>query len=103
MADLCARCGAEFGCGMSEGKSTCWCAELPAVLPVPKEGEGACLCPNCLKEDVARARLAWGQCVDCKHRRLLSTKGGNSIVHCGNEKLPKYPPLPMTGCAGFER
>lgn len=99
--ERCARCGAEFGCGMKEGKSSCWCAELPAVMPVPPEGEGACLCPQCLQEDVTRARLSWGLCVDCRHRRMLKTKGGGDIVHCTAEGLPRYPRLPVSGCAAF--
>lgn len=102
MAERCARCGASFGCGMTEGKSSCWCADLPAVMPVPKEGEGACLCPKCLQEDVARARLNWGQCLDCGHRRMLTTKGGGPIIHCTNPALEKYPRLPVSRCAGFE-
>lgn len=53
--ETCARCGKTFGCGMKDGASTCWCAELPPALPVPVEGEGACLCPDCLKAEIARA------------------------------------------------
>ena len=102
MADRCARCGASFGCGMTEGESSCWCAELPAVMPVPKEGEGTCLCPRCLQDDVAQARLRMGQCLDCRHRRMLKTKGGGDIVQCGHGRLTKYPPLPVSRCSGFE-
>lgn len=54
--ETCVRCGARFGCGRTEKKKTCWCAELPLVMPVPKEGN-ECLCPDCLKaEIVARTR-----------------------------------------------
>lgn len=101
--DTCARCKKEFGCGMSEGKSTCWCAELPAVLPVPAEGEGTCLCPDCLRDDVAKARLKLGQCLDCRHRKALRSKGGDDLVLCERPELPKYPRLPVSGCAGFAR
>ena len=86
--DTCARCKKEFGCGMSEGKSTCWCAELPAVLPVPAEGEGTCLCPDCLRDDVAKARLKLGQCLDCRHRKALRSKGGGDLVLCERPELP---------------
>lgn len=103
--DTCARCGASFGCGRTQGKPSCWCAELPAALPVPAEGEGACLCPACLGEDVARARLRLGQCLDCRHRKALRSKGGDDLVLCGlsgeDAQFAKYPRLPMTGCAGF--
>jgi hypothetical protein len=44
---VCARCGAAFGCGLS---AECWCALVPARLPLPDDG-GAddCLCPDCLR------------------------------------------------------
>lgn len=92
---------------MTEGKTSCWCAELPAVLPVPAEGEGACLCPDCLREDVAKARLRLGQCLDCRHRKALRSKSGEDLVLCARASaepaFPKYPRLPMSGCGGFER
>lgn len=92
---------------MKEGKTSCWCAELPAVLPVPAEGEGTCLCPDCLRDDVAKARLRLGQCLDCAHRKPLRSKGGGDLVLCGlaaeRPRFAKYPPLPMSGCAGFAR
>lgn len=43
----CPRCGAVFVCGNEAGAASCWCAELPAVLPVPGVG-GGCYCPECL-------------------------------------------------------
>ncbi|HEX7249891.1 MAG TPA: cysteine-rich CWC family protein [Burkholderiales bacterium] len=42
----CARCGAEFPCGMQAGERECWCASLPPLTPVPGRG---CLCRNCLE------------------------------------------------------
>jgi len=51
----CSRCGAGFGCAMADGSAgPCWCTELPAVVPVPREGEpAACWCPTCLKQHIA--------------------------------------------------
>jgi len=47
----CARCGAEFACGMQSaemrGEPRCWCAELPPLDPAPGRG---CLCRACLEE-----------------------------------------------------
>jgi len=45
----CAKCGQFYQCGAEQGKSTCWCFELPpSALPV---GDGVkCLCPSCLKD-----------------------------------------------------
>jgi hypothetical protein len=49
----CSQCGTAFTCGATAGEKTCWCASLPHVLPVPKEGEArGCLCPTCLQEAV---------------------------------------------------
>jgi len=42
----CARCGASFGCGLS---AECWCASMPARLPLPDDKAEDCLCPDCLR------------------------------------------------------
>jgi hypothetical protein len=44
----CARCGAEFVCGMLSGEPRCWCAELPSIEPVPGR---SCLCRECLLDE----------------------------------------------------
>lgn len=44
-ASTCSSCGTAFSCGASA--ASCWCQELPQLLPL--EGEGACLCPRCLR------------------------------------------------------
>ena len=63
--ETCSRCGASFGCGMGQG--SCWCAELPPLMPVPRSGEASadgdgdpasCLCPPCLREEIARRQAA---------------------------------------------
>ena len=94
----CVRCGVEFGCGNEEKKTSCWCADLPAVMPVTDEG---CLCPKCLKAEISR-RV--GDCFGCSHAKTLKTKTGSAIFLCGRaEKEPsyaRYPALPMSGCAG---
>jgi hypothetical protein len=45
---VCARCGAEFSCGLSK---ECWCAAETARHPLPKAGTGFddCLCRACLQ------------------------------------------------------
>ncbi len=51
---VCPKCGATFGCGYAGGYSECWCASLPARLPVPDPtSANACLCPACLREAIA--------------------------------------------------
>lgn len=53
----CTRCGAEFGCGMTDAGAAhpCWCTQLP---PIPADvlikaqtgsGKPACYCPDCLR------------------------------------------------------
>ena len=51
--NVCPECGVQFRCGMEGGDKECWCATLPAVLPVPaKAGQepvtASCFCPVCL-------------------------------------------------------
>ncbi|REJ92775.1 MAG: hypothetical protein DWQ34_12365 [Planctomycetota bacterium] len=49
----CTACGKPFRCGFRAGESTCWCAALPQVIPVPAESsKESCLCPDCLRKQV---------------------------------------------------
>lgn len=51
MGSVCPKCQATVSCGArSVGQPQCWCAALPAVLPVIA-GE-SCLCPACLSQAV---------------------------------------------------
>lgn len=59
--NVCPRCGAEFRCGMEAGDQECWCASLPALLPLPAPAgadapAASCLCLSCLRESLAVAR-----------------------------------------------
>lgn len=59
--NVCPQCGAEFRCGMAGGDATCWCAALPAFMPLPANPvagtpEASCLCPECLKARLQQAR-----------------------------------------------
>ena len=96
--EKCVACGETFGCGNVEGKTSCWCADLPAVMPVTDEG---CLCPKCLRAEITR-RV--GDCLDCAHAKTLKTKSGSAIFMCGRaEKEPsyaRYPALPLRDCPG---
>lgn len=57
----CSRCGAVFGCGMTDADSDepCWCTQLPTLPPsayVADNGDamsGSCFCPQCLRALVA--------------------------------------------------
>jgi hypothetical protein len=49
---ICAGCGAEFSCSMDKG---CWCAAVPAQLPMPSDAVD-CLCPDCLAEAAKASR-----------------------------------------------
>lgn len=95
----CAACGETFGCGNVEGKASCWCSDLPAVMPV--DGKG-CLCPKCLKAEIA---LRIGGCLDCAHSKTLKTKSGSAIFLCGRAETEpsyaRYPALPLLDCPGL--
>jgi len=47
----CSACGIAFGCGQSADGSgpCCWCASLPALMPLEAEAGLDCRCPACLK------------------------------------------------------
>ncbi|WP_307721850.1 cysteine-rich CWC family protein [Massilia sp. HP4] len=50
---ICTRCGAEFGCAMTDGAGEpCWCTSLPPAVAVPQEAVG-CWCPACLRAHIA--------------------------------------------------
>ena len=47
-----------------------------------------------------------GLCATCRHHRWISNRRGSSFLLCGraaeDPRYPKYPPLPVTLCAGYE-
>lgn len=51
----CPQCGTNFTCGIAEGGQTCWCFDLPNVVPVDEET--ACLCPDCLQKHIQNQLL----------------------------------------------
>ena len=55
MTSRCTACGVAFECGRENRAPTCWCAELPRIMPL--ELQEACLCPVCLKARL-RERIA---------------------------------------------
>ncbi len=46
-------------------------------------------------------------CETCRHVRIVTTPKGSRFVLCTRSKddsrFPKYPPLPVVRCAGFEQ
>lgn len=46
----CSQCNTRFWCGRAVGGKDCWCATLPAILPVDTTLD--CLCPPCLKNRI---------------------------------------------------
>ena len=51
----CAKCGAEFRCGMEAGDPECWCASLPPLMSLPAPAgidamPAGCFCPACLRD-----------------------------------------------------
>jgi len=48
-----------------------------------------------------------GLCADCRHARRQETARGSVFWRCGraeeDARFVRYPPLPVTACAGYER
>ncbi len=47
-----------------------------------------------------------GLCGRCRHARVVQTRTGSRFVLCElsrtDTRFPRYPPLPVLACAGFE-
>jgi hypothetical protein len=47
-----------------------------------------------------------GLCATCEHLRLLASRR-SVFVRCGlaavDSRFPRYPPLPVVACLGYER
>ena len=48
-----------------------------------------------------------GLCADCAWARVVRTARGSAFLRCGRSdedpRYPKYPPLPVRRCDGFEQ
>ena len=46
-----------------------------------------------------------GMCADCRHALVKQTHRGTAYLRCGraawDDRLVKYPRLPVTSCEGF--
>jgi uncharacterized protein len=51
----CPKCQAKVECGIANGQESCWCFNLPRVLPLVENA--ACLCPECLQKQIAAKPL----------------------------------------------
>ena len=53
------------------------------------------------------ASVPAGLCAACVHRRMVHSKRGSSFLLCAlsrtDARFPRYPPLPVLACAGFQR
>ena len=50
----CSQCSSQFTCDIENGEKTCWCFDLPNIIPLDsiadsKASEAGCLCPDCLQ------------------------------------------------------
>jgi len=59
------------------------------------------------RPDASAAVASWaGLCARCLHARLIVSGRGSRFVLCERSKtdarFPRYPPLPVRACAGFE-
>ncbi|WP_308923291.1 cysteine-rich CWC family protein [Janthinobacterium sp. J1-1] len=57
---LCTLCGAPFSCGQVDPAASgpCWCAALPAAVPLPGNSATGCWCPACLRAHIAGLPLS---------------------------------------------
>lgn len=46
----CSSCGTDFVCCANHTDTPCWCADLPAVMPIDISRD--CQCPDCLKSSI---------------------------------------------------
>ena len=57
-----------------------------------------------MNADVPRSA---GLCSSCRHARVITNDRGSRFVLCERSRtepqFPKYPPLPVLACAGYER
>jgi len=48
-----------------------------------------------------------GECATCRHMRRIVSDRGSVFILCRrsaeDSRFPKYPRLPVAGCAGFEQ
>ena len=48
-----------------------------------------------------------GLCGDCRHSRVIASAKGTAFILCERSftdpQFPKYPPIPVIQCAGFEQ
>jgi hypothetical protein len=48
-----------------------------------------------------------GLCDRCRHQKIIRNTRGSSFSMClrarEDDRYPKYPPLPVTDCPGYER
>ncbi|HUF75834.1 MAG TPA: hypothetical protein VMM35_06130 [Longimicrobiales bacterium] len=57
-------------------------------------------------DEAAREAARVGLCASCSHHRLVVSGKGSRFHFCERSKTdpryPKYPPLPVLRCAGWE-
>ena len=50
---------------------------------------------------------AAGLCGSCRHAQVVVSARGSHFLRCGlsavHPRFPKYPPLPVVACDGYER
>lgn len=48
-----------------------------------------------------------GLCATCRHARVIESDRGSRFTFCErsrtDDRFPRYPPLPVLACAGYEK
>jgi hypothetical protein len=58
--DRCPRCQQPNRCAVAAGsvdQRACWCMQQPLIIPVPVDGEQACLCQACIGSAAAGTHI----------------------------------------------
>jgi hypothetical protein len=57
-------------------------------------------------EQAERPERSAGLCATCQHAQVIRSDRGSRFVLCGRSKtdpaFPRFPPLPVLVCPGFE-
>src|SRR5262245_32428668 len=89
IVDTCPACGEPAACGMTAGATTCWCFDLPHVMPMSSQtAEGRCYCSQCLQslidEHATPSRLRKSG-LGCLRERGVMRGAGSASPHPAND------------------
>src|SRR5207245_8960994 len=89
------------GCGRYWSQ-TCW-----PYLPWAGSSGRRTLCCDGSCASRSRCVCSVGLCLTCRWMRSIANRRGSTFYRCGladsDPRFPRYPPLPVLSCNGYER